>query len=32
MGRNLGRVVFHLDVTESGADQVTDVLTGIVSN
>jgi threonine aldolase len=31
MGRQLGRVVFHMDVTESGADRVIDVLTGILS-
>jgi threonine aldolase len=32
MGPQLGRVVFHLDVDDDGADQVTDVLTGILKH
>jgi threonine aldolase len=32
MGRQLGRVVFHLDVDDADADRVTDVLTGILTN
>jgi threonine aldolase len=31
MGPRLGRVIFHLDVDDQGADQVIDVLTGIFS-
>ena len=29
MGPRLGRVIFHLDVDDNGADQIIDVLTGI---
>ncbi len=31
MGPRLGRVIFHLDVDDNGADQIIDVLTGILS-
>jgi threonine aldolase len=31
MGPQLGRVIFHLDVDDSGTDQVIDVLTGILA-
>jgi hypothetical protein len=30
MGRQLGRVVFHLDVDDAGTDRVIEVLTGLL--